>query len=167
MIGIALGILYCENSLLGCIFRKLIAIQAVFKLRIRYQLLRCSCSNLQSYLLFSFFYRKMLIIKIEGFVFQTLVTRCCAPVAYSSCCCAIVVLQLGSSIQEGIHRTRFIGYRNYISACLGTVFPEIVSLFQQLSRFICKLHIGLCFNFLLFQFYCIEIWKTINAIHLN
>ena len=54
----------------------------------------------------------MQIIKIEGFVFQTLITRCCAPAAYSSCCCTIVVLQLGSSIQEGIHRTSFIGYRN-------------------------------------------------------
>ena len=82
-----------KRQLLGCIFRKLIAIQAVFKLRIRYQLLRCSCSNLQSYLLFSFFYRKMLIIKIEGFVFQTLVTRCCAPVAYSSCCCLLYTSQ--------------------------------------------------------------------------
>ena len=109
----------------------------------------------------------MQIIKIEGFVFQTLITRCCAPAAYSSCCCTIVVLQLGSSIQEGIHRTRFIGYGNYASICIGTAFSEIVNFSQLFSGSICKLHIGFCFNFLLFQFYCIEIRKISNAIHLN
>ena len=108
----------------------------------------------------------MQIIKIEGFVFQTLITRCCAPAAYSSSC-SIDIFQLSSSIQEGIHRTRFIGYGNCVSTCLGTVLSEIVNLSQRISGSICKLHIGLCFNFLLFQFYCIEIRKTINAIHLN
>ena len=109
----------------------------------------------------------MQIIKIEGFVFQTLVTRCCAPTAYSSSCCTVIVLQLGSSIQEGIHRTRFIGYGNYAILCIGTVLFKVVNVSQPFSGFTCKLHIGFCFNFRLFQFYCIEMRKTINAFHLN